>query len=77
MVFCELSLLEIGSGLFFFKALRLMKEKQFVPKSVNDIGKFVDIHFIIGFIIHITQVFSKDSRGGLHLITRSGLRTTI
>lgn len=29
---CELSLLELDSGLFFIKVLRLMKEKKFVPK---------------------------------------------
>lgn len=49
MALCELSLLERESGLFFIKALRLMKEEQFVPKSVNDIETFVDRHFTIGF----------------------------
>ena len=49
MALCELALLELDSGVFFIKALRLMKEKKFIPATVNDIQVFIDKNFTIGF----------------------------
>lgn len=49
MALCELSLLEQDSGLFFIKALRLMKEQKFMPTKINDIEAFIDKNFTIGF----------------------------
>lgn len=49
MALCELALLEIAGGVFFVKALRLMKEKQFIPQNTLDIVKFIDENFNIGF----------------------------
>ncbi len=49
MALCELSLLELESGLFFIKALRLMKEMNFIPVTIKDIEKFIDQNFRIGF----------------------------
>lgn len=49
MALCELALLEMAGGVFFVKALRLMKEKQFIPCNVQDIEKFINNNFSIGF----------------------------
>lgn len=49
MALCELPLLEQDSGLFFIKALRLMKEHAFIPTKINDIEAFIDKNFTIGF----------------------------
>ena len=49
MTLCELSLLELNAGLFFINALKLMKEKQFIPTTYKDIELFVDKYFEIGF----------------------------
>lgn len=49
MALCELSLLELNAGVFFISALRIMKEKRFIPTSIQDIELFVDEHFEIGF----------------------------
>ena len=49
MALCELSLLELSSGVFFIKALRLMKEKNFIPQNVVKMEKFLDSHFKLGF----------------------------
>lgn len=46
---CELALLEVESGKFFIKALRLMKEKEFIPTKVEDIEQFINHYFAIGF----------------------------
>lgn len=49
MALCELSLLELNAGPFFINALRLMKEKEFIPTTVIDIELFIDEYFKIGF----------------------------
>lgn len=49
MALCELSLLELNAGVFFINALRLMKEKEFIPTTVKDIELFIDEYFKIGF----------------------------
>nr|WP_300864430.1 hypothetical protein [uncultured Acetatifactor sp.] len=49
MALCELSLLELDSGLFFVKVLRLMKEMKFIPVTVMDIEEFIEQNFEIGF----------------------------
>ena len=49
MALCELALLEVAGGKFFIKALRLMKEKNFIPHSVIELEEFIDKHFKIGF----------------------------
>lgn len=49
MALCELSLLELNAGIFFINALRLMKEKEFIPTTVKDIELFIDEYFKIGF----------------------------
>lgn len=49
MALCELALLEMTGGVFFIKAIRLMKENNFVPNNVLDIEQFIDRYFQIGF----------------------------
>lgn len=49
MALCELSLLELNAGFFFVNALRIMKEKNFIPETVKDIESFIDEYFDIGF----------------------------
>ncbi len=46
---CELSLLELNSGVFFMKALWLMREEHFIPSSIKNLEAFIDQHFKIGF----------------------------
>lgn len=49
MALCELALLEVAGAKFFIEALRMMKEKKFIPQSVFELEEFVDKHFKIGF----------------------------
>lgn len=49
LALCEISLLERNAGIFFIKALRLMRKMDFLPHSILDMEKFLSSHFEIGF----------------------------
>ena len=49
MALCELALLEVNPGPFFIKVLELMRNKRFLPSRVDDVVKFINQNYNIGF----------------------------
>lgn len=56
LALCEISLLERNAGIFFITALRLMKEKNFLPKNILDMEEFLDKYFEVGFRGYRNQI---------------------
>ena len=77
MALCELSLLEKSSGIFFIKALRFMKEKEYIPSDVLEFEKFIKQNFNIGFrgdkkIVEglLKNIYPMKTQDFLSIITR-------